>query len=68
MGVIKAIPGRRLLNKSARIGKCRGYIRKVFLLLHALTLFFPFPVQLPRDPLLVSAYYVLGLRFITVNP
>lgn len=68
MGVEKTLPrGRRLLGRSAGMGNAEGLQRKVFLPLPPLTVLSPFPLQLPRQPLLFSAYYVLGLRFITVD-
>lgn len=44
-----------------------GMQRNVFLLLPPLTFSFLFLIKIPREPLLFSAYYVLGLWFITVN-
>lgn len=60
--------GKATCRKKTVRHKCQnGKTQEVFLPLPPVALFFPFPVQLPREPLLVSAYYVLGLGFITVN-
>ena len=74
----EALPGGRKLRQKCRMGNAEGlqgrslffgvfFARKVFLPLLPLTVLSPFPLQLPRQPLLFSAYYVLDLRFITVN-
>lgn len=61
VGVAKSHVGK------CQVGTCRGHAEKSVSTPPSVNLILPFPIQLPREPLLFSACYVLGLRCITVN-
>lgn len=67
IGVGAALPGgKKLLGRSARWAMQKVCKEGLSTLL-PLTVLSPFPLQLSRQPLVFSAYYVLDLGFITVN-